>query len=79
MTANPEQTPHYGELSQHIGKYIKPNDVQAYLAIGVSILFEVLAVGLIQLNFYWLGWFIHSLNMVRLFIQFHDMAHFSFF
>ena len=26
-----------------------------------------------------LGWAIHTLNAVRFFIQFHDMAHFSFF
>ena len=28
---------------------------------------------------YYLGWSVHSLNIVRIFIQMHDMAHYSFF
>ena len=47
--------------------------------MGVSLLWEALAVILINLNVGILGWTLHTLNMVRLFIQFHDMAHFSFF
>ena len=45
----------------------------------VSFAIEALAIILINLDVFYLGWVIHCLNMVRFFIQFHDMAHFSFF
>jgi omega-6 fatty acid desaturase (delta-12 desaturase) len=45
----------------------------------MSFFYEALAVVLIHVNLGLFGWTLHTLNMVRLFIQFHDMAHFSFF
>jgi fatty acid desaturase len=45
----------------------------------MSILYELLAASLIMLGQNFLGWALHAANQVRLFIQFHDMAHFSFF
>lgn len=47
--------------------------------MAISFLIEAVAIALIHLNLPLLGWTLHSLNLVRLFIQFHDMAHFSFF
>lgn len=79
MAANPELEPQYNTLNQHISKYTKPNNTQAFLSMGVNIIIEALAMGLVYIGFYYLGWTIHCLNMVRFFIQFHDMAHFSFF
>lgn len=69
----------YPELNTYINNYIKPNDFKAWLAILVSVGYELLAVALIHLNLSMLGWAVHTLNMVRFFIQFHDMAHFSYF
>lgn len=34
---------------------------------------------LIRANFAIIGWALHTLNEIRLFVQYHDMAHFSFF
>ena len=47
--------------------------------IGESFVIEAVAVIMINLNFYYSGWLLHSLNMVRFFVQFHDTAHFNFF
>lgn len=66
-------------MKQHVIGYCKPNDLQAWLSIGLSLLFEIVAIVLIHLNFTIIGWTLHGLNSVRLFIQFHDMAHYSFF
>lgn len=70
---------HYDAVNRFINSYIKPNDQQAWLSIAVSLLNEVIVYFLIQHNLSILGWTLHTLNIVRLFIQFHDMAHFSFF
>lgn len=51
----------------------------AWQALSVSILYEVISLVLIFSNFQSLGWTLHTLNIVRLFIQFHDTAHFSYF
>jgi omega-6 fatty acid desaturase (delta-12 desaturase) len=69
----------YPELNSYINNFIKPNDTKAWIAILISLGYELLAVALIHLNLSMLGWIIHTLNIVRLFIQFHDMAHFSYF
>lgn len=66
-------------MKKHVQSYCKPNDFKAWIAIGLSFAFEALAILLIHLNLSLLGWAIHTLNAVRFFIQFHDMAHFSFF
>jgi len=47
--------------------------------IGYSLLIEASAVILIHLQLGLLGWIIHTLNIVRISIQLHDMAHFSYF
>lgn len=73
------QTQNYEEVNKFVNNYIKPNDTKAWTAIGVSLLNELIVYVLIQCNLNLLGWTLHTLNMVRLFIQFHDMAHFSFF
>jgi acyl-lipid omega-6 desaturase (Delta-12 desaturase) len=67
------------QLNKHISKFIRPNNTRAFLALGVSLLVEAVAIFLILTNVYLLGWTIHCLNMVRIFVQFHDMAHFSYF
>jgi len=67
------------QLNKHINRYIKPNNTRAFLALGVTLLIEVVAILLIKYNVYFIGWTIHCLNMVRIFVQFHDMAHFSYF
>lgn len=67
------------EMKKHVQSYGQPDDRKAWLALGGSFLYEVLAIALIHLDQRLLGWTLHSLNMVRFFIQFHDMAHFSFF
>lgn len=67
------------DLKKHILKYGSPDDGLAWRAFAVTILFQALASILIMKDFDYLGWTIHTLNAVRFFIQFHDMAHFSFF
>ena len=67
------------EVNAFIANYIKPNDLKAWTALGISLLIELIAVLLILSPMSLLGWTLHVLNMVRFFIQFHDMAHFSFF
>lgn len=77
---NPEEREHkLAILKQHLLAFSVPNDSKAWLALFVSFLIEAVAVLLICQGFAVLGWTLHSLNAVRLFIQFHDMAHFSFF
>lgn len=74
----PDQS-QYAELTNYINNYIKPNDRKAWLALFMSFVYQAVAVLLIQFNLKLLGWTVHTLNMVRFFIQFHDMAHFSYF
>ena len=69
----------FGELKKHILKYSSPDDKLAWRAFAGTIIFEAFAVFLIMNNLDFLGWTVHTLNSVRFFIQFHDMAHFSFF
>lgn len=77
MTNSEQQE--YPELNTYINQYIKPNDFKAWLGIFLSVAFELLAALLIHLNLIVLGWTVHTLNIVRLFVQFHDMAHLSYF
>ena len=69
----------FGELKKHVLKYASPDDMLAWRAIAMTVFLEALAVCLIINDIDYLGWIIHTLNAVRFFIQFHDMAHFSFF
>lgn len=66
-------------MKKYVQSYGKPDDVKAGIALGISFVYEALAIALIHLGFGVLGWTIHTFNCVRFFIQFHDMAHFSFF
>jgi omega-6 fatty acid desaturase (delta-12 desaturase) len=67
------------EVNLFLNNYIKPNDTKAWTALGISLLIEAVALALIFSPLSLMGWVLHTLNMVRFFIQFHDMAHFSFF
>lgn len=69
----------FSSLTSYINGYIRPDNTKAWTAILGSLAYELLAILLIHLNLGVLGWMVHTLNIVRLFIQFHDMAHFSFF
>jgi len=66
-------------MKKHVQNYAKPSDRLAWLGIGGSISFLLISVILIYLDLRMLGWGLLCLNNVRLFIQFHDMAHFSYF
>ena len=69
-------------LKVHLKKYCISNDIKASLSLTTTILIEVIAIFLINCDQHWssfIGWAIHSLNMVRIFVQFHDMAHLTFF
>jgi omega-6 fatty acid desaturase (delta-12 desaturase) len=71
------------KIKQHVEFYAKPNNLLALKSLAISVLIETIAVCLIYFNpnmiLYSLGWLIHSFNSVRIFIQMHDMAHYSFF
>jgi acyl-lipid omega-6 desaturase (Delta-12 desaturase) len=67
------------EMKKYVQSYGKPDDKRAVVALGISFAYEALAIALIHWGWGVLGWTIHMLNNVRFFIQFHDMAHFSFF
>ena len=58
---------------------MKPNDTQGWIALGVSLIYVGISAAFIKYDYFYLGWSLHALNLVRLFIQFHDMAHFSYF
>jgi fatty acid desaturase len=66
-------------MKKFVQSYGIPNDNKAYLALGITAIVEIAAILLIHANLGLLGWGIHTLNCVRIFVQFHDMAHFSFF
>lgn len=74
-----QDTPEIAFAKQHVQKYAKPDDKKAWLSLGVSCLQQAFVVFLIKMDYDLLGWFIHLFLTVRWFIQFHDMAHFSFF
>ncbi len=66
-------------MKKFVQSYGIPNDNKAYIALGITVIVEIAAILLIHANLGLLGWMIHTLNCVRIFVQFHDMAHFSFF
>ena len=66
------------EIKEHVLSYCKPSDFKAWLNFGMCFVYEAIAIALIHLNLGILGWTLHTFNVVRLFIAFHDMAHFSY-
>jgi omega-6 fatty acid desaturase (delta-12 desaturase) len=60
-------------------KYTKADDRKAWTAIAVTVLMQIIAFALIKMNFIIIGWSFNVFICVRIFVQFHDMAHFSFF
>ena len=64
---------------KHVLKYCEPNDRKAWMGIAITFFFQALAILLINFDFSIVGWFLNSLVIVRMFVQFHDMAHFSYF
>lgn len=66
-------------MKKFVQSHGKPNDKKAWMGLAVSALYTVIGVLLINMNFSVFGWFLHTLNAMRLFVQFHDMAHFSYF
>lgn len=67
------------ELQTYCKQYAKPNTFQAYVSFVNTILVEALAIRCIYSQFSILGWILHTVNILRVFVQFHDMAHYSFF
>ena len=66
------------KMKKHVLTFCRPNDFKAWLNFATTFAIEAIAILLINLNISLLGWIIHCLNQVRLFIQFHDMAHYSY-
>jgi len=66
-------------MKKHVQDFGKPDDRKAWIGIGNSIIFVALSIFLINMNHRLLGYGLLSLANVRLFILFHDMAHFSYF
>ena len=63
----------------HCAKYAKPDDVLASVAFVQTVCIEFIAYCMIHSRLCYFGWVLHSLNTIRVFVQFHDMAHYSFF
>jgi omega-6 fatty acid desaturase (delta-12 desaturase) len=59
-------------------KFSQANNYLACINLLESVLVQLLSVYLIYRHNYW-GSITYSLTMVRIFIQMHDMAHYSFF
>lgn len=74
-----QEDPRITEVKEHIRNYGKPDDKKAWISIGISVMWEVVTWALITLGFRYLGWFIHWGNTLRIFVQFHDLAHCNFF
>jgi omega-6 fatty acid desaturase (delta-12 desaturase) len=66
-------------MKKHVLQYSQPDDKTAWLMLALSIAIEGVAIAFIHMGYRLIGWSIHTLCLVRLFIQFHDMAHFSYF
>lgn len=66
-------------MRKFVSSFGKPDDKKAIIAVGISLAIGAVAVGLINLGMGMLGWTLVTLNNLRLFMQLHDMAHFSFF
>jgi omega-6 fatty acid desaturase (delta-12 desaturase) len=67
------------EALTHCSTYAKPNTFQACVSLLLTCGLECGAVVLIYSPFSLLGWILHTLTLIRVFVQFHDMAHSSFF
>ena len=77
---NPQsEDANFGELKKQIIKFCEPDDKLAWRALAGTVIIQVFATYLIINDLDFLGWTIHSLNNLRFFMLFHDMAHFSFF
>lgn len=66
-------------MKKYVQGYGKPDDRKALMALGISFALEAVAIALIHLGFGVMGWTLHTLTNLRFFMQYHDMAHFSFF
>lgn len=66
-------------VKAHIKKFASPQDAEAWKGLGVTFLVQLLAVYLIYAGQSTLGWIVHGFNIIRIFVQFHDMAHYSYF
>ena len=71
-------------INNKITHFSKPNNFKAMKSILMSFFLQASALFMILFSdayafLYYLGWSVHSLNIVRIFIQMHDMAHYSFF
>ena len=62
-----------------IEKYSKSNDKIAIIELLKTLIVFLFCYQLINLKMNFLGCFIFIFNYLRMFIQFHDMAHYSFF
>jgi omega-6 fatty acid desaturase (delta-12 desaturase) len=67
------------EIKSKVMKFAEPDDRKAWISLGYSLCIELVAILLIRTNLLIMGWGLHTLNEIRLFVQFHDMAHLSFF
>ena len=66
-------------VKKHVLKYCQPNDTEAWKGIAVTLIYQAMAIFLIHTRLYILGWVLNALVIVRMFVQFHDMAHFNYF
>lgn len=66
-------------MKKHVMSFCRQDDKKAWAGLAISLAFEVLAVALIHWGAGSLGWILHTWVTVRLFVQFHDMAHYSYF
>ena len=66
-------------MRKFVTSYGKPDDRKATIAFGISLALGAVAIGMIHMGMELLGWGLNVLTTLRLFMQFHDMAHFSFF
>jgi omega-6 fatty acid desaturase (delta-12 desaturase) len=69
----------FNQMKKHVQNYGQPDDRKAWIGIGNSIILIALSIMFIKVDFRLIGFGLLSLTTVRLFIQFHDMAHFSYF
>ena len=66
-------------IQEHCKTYAVANDLQAVASLFFTCLAQVFACLLIYSPLPIVGWAMHTLLMMRFFILFHDMAHYSFF
>jgi fatty acid desaturase len=66
-------------MKKHVLTYSVANNTKASLAIALSFFFEAVSILLFRMEYNTIACIFRGFVLIRMFVQLHDMAHFSFF